>query len=185
MSRVFQNARLVRNVIEILIHAVRALRRGVHRDVVLGTVVHQIGSTLELLQKLTHPPGCDHFHIGAKGVEGQLKPDLVVALTGRSVGQQRGSHAIGHVEHGARDARASYGRAEQISSLVKRVRLDRGEDEIGHKLPLEIFHVDFGRTDGQRLFLHRLEVFLLPDVADKSNHFVAALHQPLQDARGI
>ena len=140
-------------MVKVLVHAVGALGRGIDGNIVFGTIVHEVGPTLEAVQKLSHSPGSDHFQIGSQGVESELETNLVVSFAGSSVGKVLRPHFLCHIQHGTSDTRTGDRSTQKVAALVESIGFDGRVDEVGDELPLQVFDVDFFGPDGQSLSL--------------------------------
>ena len=154
------------------------------RDLVL------LGERDELLARAQIPfaPGRDHGHVGLERVVGELEADLIVALAGGAVGDGVGADLLGDLDLLLGDERAGDRGAEEIESLILRVRPEHREDVVAHELLAQILDEDVLVLDAEELRLapRRLELLALAEIG-REGHDLAAVGglQPFEDDRGV
>ena len=90
----------------------------------------------------------DDLEARIEGMDGDVEPDLVVALARAAVGDRVGALAGGHLDQELRDQRPGERRGERVCPLVQGVRLEMRPHEIGHE-PLAGIH-DIGTRRARR-----------------------------------
>ena len=88
-------------------------------------------------------PGSDDGHIGAEGLQGQLKTHLIVALAGAAMADGVGTLGAGNLHDTLCQNRAGKAGAQQIT-LVICPGLHGGNDVILHKFIGQVFDVQLG-----------------------------------------
>jgi hypothetical protein len=163
---------------QIAIDRVGLLQGRGDRNPVLLAILDAIGSRAQI----PLPPRRDDLELGSERAEGQLEPDLVVALASRSVGHGIAAGLQRHLDLVLRDQRPRQGRSEQVGALVDGVSADGGEDEVVNELLPQIADHAIDRPGGLGLLAKAREIFFLPDVGGEGDDFaVVALLQPVQD----
>jgi hypothetical protein len=98
---VLKDSGLVRAVGKVLVHG-PGLRLGLgDGNTNLLGVLEEVGTSSEALVEDGHAPGGDDLDVGLESVEGELETDLVVTLSGTSVGDGNTSLALGDGDLGA------------------------------------------------------------------------------------
>mmetsp|Transcript_19697 Transcript_19697/g.74561 ORF Transcript_19697/g.74561 Transcript_19697/m.74561 type:complete len:465 (-) Transcript_19697:182-1576(-) len=183
---ILQHAALVGRVVQVLVHGVRRLGRGVDGDAVLGGVRKEILAALELLKELGVTPGRDGHEVGVQRLRAHLEAHLVVALAGRSVGQVLGAFDLRNLHLLLGDARPRQARPQHIPALVHGVGLHGGPDVAGDEILTKILDVALGCAALERLRTDLGEVLLeLAHIGAVADHFKAFFHQPHQDDAGV
>lgn len=173
--RVLENTGLVRAVDEVVVHAPGSLGAGRNGDVVLGGKLEEIGTALELLDKLGKSPWGDDLHGGVASLEGKLEADLVIALAGAAVTKEVAVVLLSNADLSASDDGAGEGGTEEVAVLVDGVALDGAEDNLLDELALEVLNDHALSAKGESLLLNRRPVLLLTDVSEEANDGVALL----------
>src|SRR5699024_8146376 len=179
---VFQVHALVGQVPEVLVLGVVGLAADAQGDVVGLGVVDLLVAALDV----PLAPGGDDGHIGAEGLQGQLKADLVVALAGAAVADGVGALLDGDVGQSLGDAGPGKRSAQQIV-LVLGAELQGGEDVIFDKVLFQVQHIQLGRTGLFGLFFQAVQLGALAHVARHGDDLavVVVFFQPGDDDGGI
>ena len=121
-----------------------------------------------------------------EGVDGDVEPDLVVALAGAAVGDRVGALALGDLDEQLGDQRPGQRRRERIDALVERVRLEMRPDEVRDEPLARVDHVGPRRAGAHRPALDALAQRAATDV-DRQGHDldVELLAQPGDGDRRI
>jgi hypothetical protein len=83
-------------------------------------------------------------------VDGDVEPNLVVALAGAAVGHGVGALAPGDLDEELGDERPGQGRGQRIGALVEGARLEVGPDERGQESLTGVDHIRSRRTGRHR-----------------------------------
>ena len=128
------------------------------------------------------PPRGDDGHIGREVLDGQLEPDLIVALAGAAVGDGVGALFLGDLDEALGDARPRVARAEQVL-LVHRAGLHGRDDVIVYVLVRQVEHVELRRAGLDGLLFEAVELAGLADVAGHGDDFavIVVFLQPGDD----
>lgn len=97
---VLEDAGLVGAVSQVLVHGPGLGLGGCDRNALFGSVGEEIVTTGEALVEDGVTPGGNDLDVGLEGVEGKLKANLVVTLTGATV--RDGKAALALNRHGSR-----------------------------------------------------------------------------------
>ena len=138
--------------------------------------------------QLPFPPRRNHRDVGLERIIGQLETHLVVALAGRPVRHRVGADLFRDLDLSLGDQRPRDRGAEQVLSLVERVRPEHGEDVVAHELLAQILDEDVLRLDAEkeRLGARGREFLALAEIGGEGDDLAAiAGLQPLEDDRGI
>jgi hypothetical protein len=127
--------------------------------------------------------GIPYFlQLRGEGPEGQLEPDLVVALAGGAVRDGVAAGLERHLGLVLRDQRPREGRSEEIGALVDGVSAYGGKDEVADELLANIAHHAVDRSRGPGLLRQAGKLLLLADVGRVGDDLTAVvLLQPVQD----
>ena len=132
------------------------------------------------------PPRRDDLQVRGQGFVGQLEADLIVPLAGAPVRHGVGALGQGDLDLRLGDDRPGERRAEQVLPLVDRVRAQRRETVLAHKLVLRVHDLGPVSAAGQRLLPHRRDVLGLSDVDDHGDDLRAiVLFEPWNDDGGV
>ena len=131
-------------------------------------------------------PGSDDRNIGREILEGQLKANLVVTLTGATVADSIGTLLDSDLGKTLCNAGASVRRAEQVL-LVDSACLNAGNDVIVNVLVGEIENVKLRCACLECLFFKTLKLVRLTDVARNRDYLavVVVFLEPRNDDRRI
>ncbi len=183
VCRILEVEALVAQMPEVLVLAVVGLLGDRNRNVVLRGVLDLVLTALEL----PGAPRGDDGHVGRKGLNGQLKADLVVALAGAAVGDGVSPLGLGDLDNALGDDRPRKGGAEQILVLIDGARLERREHKVVDKFALEILDVELRRAGLDGFLLEAVQLLALPDIGGDRYDFtvVVVLLEPRNDDRGV
>ena len=128
------------------------------------------------------PPGSDDLHIGSKPLDGQLKPNLVVALAGGAVGNGVGTFSQSDFCQLLADDRPGEGGAQQVSFILS-AHLHGRNDDLVHHFVHQIGNDQLAGTGGDGLSFQTFQLVSLTDVAGHGDDFgiVVVLLQPGDD----
>ena len=173
---------LVAQVPEVLILGVVRLAGDLQRHMMRLGVVDFLVTGLDLPLS----PRCDDRHVGCEALDGQLEPDLIVALAGRAV--RDGVCTLGQRDLGqllADDGPCKRG-AEQVF-FIFRVHHDGRDDNLVAHLVGEIGDNQLARAGLDGLFLQSVQLVALTDISRDGDdlRIVVMLLQPRDDDRGI
>ena len=183
---VLQHTTLVRGVEKVLVDRVVGLGLGVDRNSVLGAVGEQVGTSLEALNEFGITPGGDALDGGLERLGAHFETDLVVTLSGGTVGNVGGAFLVGNSDHFLRNAWSGNGSTEQVSALVNGIALDGFKDVVLNKVLAKVGNDALTGTARDGLGLDGGEVFfVLTDVGAESDHVESFLTQPLENDGGI
>jgi len=173
---------LVAQVPQVLVLGVVGLAVDLQGDVVSLGVIDLLVTALDI--PLT--PRSNDGHIGAQGLEGQLKTHLIVALTGAAVADGICTFLDGDIRQSLCDARTCKAGAQQIV-LVLCAELQGGEDVVLHKVLLQVQHVQLGSAGSLGLFFQTIQLRALTHVTGDSDDLavVVVFLQPGNDDGGI
>jgi len=131
-------------------------------------------------------PGGDDGHLRSKALDGQLKTDLVVALTGGAVGDGVRALFLGNLHQLLADDGTCKCRAQQIL-LVACAHFHGGDDDVVHHLIHQIGNVELGCAGLQGLFFQALQLIILTHIAGHGDNLgvVVVLLQPGDDDGSI
>ena len=132
------------------------------------------------------PPGGDDLHLRSEPLDGQFKPDLVVALAGGAMGNGVGPFRQGDFRQLLADDGPGKGGAQQIG-LVLGAHLQSGDDDVVHHLVHQVGHNQLAGAGGNGLGLQALQLIGLAHIAGNGNDLgiVVVLLQPGDDDRRI
>ena len=165
---------------QISVHRKRGLATFVfgHGDLVL----FGIGDKSFTGVQIPFTPWRDHANIRIAGIVGQLKPHLVIALTGGAVTYGVGTCRCGNLNLAFGDEWAGNRRAEQIHTLIKGVGAKHWKDVITHKFLAQIFDVNFPDAQHLGLGARRLKLFALTQIGGKCHNLAGiGLLQPFKN----
>ena len=128
------------------------------------------------------PPGGDNLHLGGKALDGQLKPDLVVALAGAAVADGVGPLLFGNFNQPLGDDRTGEGGAQKVV-LVLGPHHHGGDNHLVHHLVGEVLHIELGGAGFDGFFLQAVQLGALAHVAGDGDDLrvVVVLLQPGDD----
>ena len=124
---------------QILILRIIGLFRDLQRDIV-GLC---IGDLLLSGVQLPETPGSDHIHLRGKGLDGQLKADLVIPLSRTAVADGIGPLLFRDLNNALGDQRAGKGGPQQVI-LISRSSFHCGNDILLHEFLLQILDIQLG-----------------------------------------
>ena len=178
VARILQVQALVAQVPQVFVLGVVGLPVDLQGDVVGLGVLDLLLPGLDA----PLPPGGDDGHIGGEVLDGQLKPDLVVALAGAAVADGIGSLLLGDLHQGLGDAGPGMGGTQQIL-LVDGPGLEAGHDIVGGILFRQVQHIELAGTGGDGLLLQALQFVRLAHIAGDGDDLAApvVLLQPGDD----
>ena len=132
------------------------------------------------------PPGGDDLHVRVKVHDGQLKPDLVVALAGAAVADRVGPLGLGDLHHPLGQHRPGKAGAQQVALIVG-AGLHGGDDVVVHKFVGQILDVQLAGPRGLGPGFQPVQLAGLADVAADGDDFavVVVLFQPGDDDGGV
>ena len=110
------------------------------------------------------PPGGDDGHFGGEPLDGQLEPDLVVALAGAAVGDGVGALGLGDLHQLLADDGPCEGGAQQVL-LIAGAHLQGGPDDLLHHLVGEVGHDELAGAGLEGLLLQAVQLVVLAHVA--------------------
>ena len=108
-------------------------------------------------------PGGDDGHLGSKALDGQLEPDLVVALAGAAVGDGVGALSLGDLHQLLGNDGPGEGGAQQVL-LVAGAHLHGGDDDLIDHLVGQIRDVQLGGAGFDGLLLQPLQLVVLAHI---------------------
>ena len=179
---VLQIEALVAQVPQVLILGVVGLTVDLQGDVVCLGVVDLLVTALDV--PLT--PRSDDRHIGAEGLQGQLKTHLIVALAGAAVADGVCALLDGDVRQRLGDAGTCEAGAQQVV-FVLCAKLQGGEDVVLDKVLLQVEDVQLGGAGLLGFLLQTVQLGALTDIAGDGDDLavVVVLLQPGNDDGGI
>ena len=128
------------------------------------------------------PPRGDDLHVRGKPLDGQLKPNLIVALAGRAVAD--GVRALGqsNFRQLLADNGTGKGGAQQVS-LILGVHFQGGDDDLVHHLVHQIGDDQLACAGGDGLGFQSFQLVGLTDVAGYGDDLgvVVVFLQPRDD----
>ena len=131
-------------------------------------------------------PGGDDGHVGRKGLDAQLKADLVVALAGAAVADGVAAFLLGDLHQVLGDGRAGEAGAQQIGALVLGPGLQGGEDVVVDELVGQVQHIQLGSAGLDGLFLQAVQLGALAHVSGGGDDLAAVVFlQPGNDDGGV
>jgi len=167
------------------VHGIGRLLAGlgeIHRDLVLGSVVHQLLAR----EQVPLAPGGDDLDARLERIGAQLEAHLVVALAGGAVRDGVGAGLVGDFDQALGDQRTGDGSTQQVLTFVDGVGAEHREDEVTHEFFAQVVDVDFLDAHGLGLGAGRLDLLALAEVGGEGHHFaVIGVLQPLEDHRGV
>ena len=179
---VFQVKPLVAQVPQVLVLGVVGLPADLQGDVMGFGEVDLLVPGLDV----PLPPGGDDLHVRGEPLDGQLKPNLIVALAGsavadgvRSLGQRNLSQLLA-------DDGTGKGGAQQVS-LILGVHFQGGDDDLVHHLVHQVGDDQLAGASGDGLGLQSLQLIGLTDVAGHGDDLgvIVVFLQPGDDDRCI
>ena len=178
----FQIQTLVAQVPQVLVLGIVGLAVDLQGDVVSLGVIDLLVTALDV--PLT--PRSNDGHIGAQGLEGQLKTHLIVALTGAAVADGICAFLDGDIRQSLGDAGTCKAGAQQVV-LVLCAELQGGEDVVLHKVLLQVQHVQLGSAGSLGLFFQTIQLRALSHVTGDSDDLavVVVFLQPGNDDGGV
>ena len=131
-------------------------------------------------------PGGDDLHLGGEALDGQLEPDLVVALAGAAVADGVGALLLGDIHQALGDDGTGKGGAQQIV-LVLGTHHHRGDDHVVHHLVGQVLNVQLGGTGLDGLLLQTVQLAALAHVGGDGDDLgvIVVLLQPGDDDGSI
>ena len=131
-------------------------------------------------------PRSNDGHIGAQGLEGQLKTHLIIALAGAAVADGVCAFLDGDIRQSLGDAGTCKAGAQQVV-LVLCAELQGGEDVVLHEVLLQVQHVQFGSAGSLGLFFQTIQLRALTHVTGDSDDLavVVVFLQPGNDDGGV
>ena len=182
VGRTLEVEALMAQVPQVLILGVVGLTVDLQGDVVSLGVVDLLVTALDV--PLT--PGSDDGHIGAQGLEGQLKTHLIIALAGAAVADGVCAFLDGDVGQSLCDAGTCEAGAQQVV-LILCAELQGGEDVVFDEVLLQVEDVQLGSAGSLSLLFQTVQLSTLTHVAGDSDDFavVVILFQPGNDDGGI
>src|SRR5881397_2792966 len=131
-------------------------------------------------------PWRNNFEMRRKCLVCELKPHLIVALAGTSVGNGISTFFQRDLNLALGQKRPRDGGSKQILSFVHGAGFNERPEVFGYELMAEIFDIAFGSTGTDRFFFETLQLIILADVAGHSDDFATVvLLEPWNDDRGI
>ena len=183
---ILEASRFVGGVEKVLVDGVVGLGLGIDRDSVLFAVGKEILSSLEGLDEFGITPWGDAFDGRRQGLGAHLESDLVISLSGSTVGNVLGVVLGGDANHFLGNARTGDGGTEEVSSLVDSVGLDAVKNVIGDEFLSQIGNDTLAGTNCQSLGLDGGEIFLeLSNVGAKGDDVKSLFAQPFEDNGSI
>ena len=178
----FQIQTLVAQMPQVLVLGIVGLAVDLQGDVVSLGVIDLLVTALDI--PLT--PRSNDGHIGAQGLEGQLKTHLIVALTGAAVADGICAFLDGDISQSLCNAGTCKAGAQQVV-LVLRAELQGGEDVVLHKVLLQVQHVQLGSAGSLGLFFQTIQLGALTHVTGDSDDLavVVIFLQPGNDDGGV
>ena len=178
----FQIEALVAQVPQVLVLGIVGLAVDLQGDVVSLGVVDLLVTALDI--PLT--PRSNDGHIGAQGLEGQLKTHLIIALAGAAVADGVCAFLDGDIRQSLGDAGTCKAGAQQVV-LVLCAELQGGEDVVLHKVLLQVQHIQLGCAGSLGLFFQTIQLRALTHVTGDSDDLavVVVFLQPGNDDGGI
>mmetsp|Transcript_1192 Transcript_1192/g.2700 ORF Transcript_1192/g.2700 Transcript_1192/m.2700 type:complete len:239 (+) Transcript_1192:700-1416(+) len=179
---VLEASGFVRSVEQVLVDRVVGLGLGIDGDRVLFAVGQEILSSLEGLDEFGITPWGHALDGRTQGLGAHFESNLIVSLSGGTVGNVLGSGFGGDANHFLGNAGAGNRGSEQVTSLVNGVGFDAVKDIVGNKFLSEISNDTLAGTDGQSLGLNgRKVLFELSHVGAKGDDVKAFFAEPLED----
>ena len=131
-------------------------------------------------------PRGDDLHLGGEALDGQLEPDLIVALSGAAVGNGVGALGLGDLHQPLGDDGPGKGGAQQVV-LVLGAHHHGGDDNVVHHLVHQILDVQLGRAGLDGLLLQTVQFVALTHVGGHGDDLgvIVVFLQPGDDNRGI
>ena len=159
VGRVFEVETLVTQVPEVLVLGIVGLAGDLQRHVVRLGIVDLFVTRLDVPLS----PRGDDGHVGREALDGQLEPDLVVALAGRAVGNGVGAFGQRDLGELLADDGPRKGGAEQVL-LILGIHHDGRDDDLVAHLVGEVGDDELARAGLDGLFLQTVELVALADV---------------------
>ena len=182
VGRVLEIEPLVGEVPHVLVLGVVGLAGNLQRDVMRFGVRNFILPAFEV----PDPPRRDDRHVGGECLDGQLKPDLVVALSGAAVADGVGALCLGDLDDPLGDQRPCEGGSQQIFAFIDRPRLDGRYDEILGEFIGKVFDIELRCAGLEGFFLKPVEFRALADVGGYGDDLAAVVFlEPGDDHRGV
>ena len=154
----------------------------VYLDLVLFTKLYQRFPGIQV----PLAPRCNYSDIRLQSVDTQLKPDLIITLTGRTMGDRLGTCLVGNVYQTLGYQRPRDAGTQKILTLVNGVAAEHREYKIPNKLFAHVVDEYFFHPHARSLLSCGLQFFPLPQVSRVGNDLtVISLLQPLQDHRSV
>ena len=124
--------------------------------------------------------------MGREAGGAQFKADLVVALSGGTVGDGVRSFLEGDLEHALGDAGTGNGGAQEVAAFVDRVGLEHGKDEVAGELLPHVADEALAGPGVEGLFLESVQFVPLADVCAEGDDVRAVgLLQPGEQDGGV
>ena len=132
------------------------------------------------------PPRRNNLQMRSQRLDGQLEPDLVVALAGCAVGNGHRAFLFGNAGQRLGDDRPRHRGTQQVFPFVHRTGFQRGPDVFGNERFPQILHKDLAGAGFDRLLFDKFQVVALADVGAYGDDFVTVVFdQPGNDDGSI
>lgn len=172
---------LVRAVSSVLVHGPWLGLGGRNWDASLGGVLEEIVASGKAVVELWKSPWSDDLDIWLESEESKLEADLVVTLSGATVGDDGAALLLSDINHAAGDDWASERGTKEVDTLVDGVTLDSWDALLVNELLADVHNVAGNGSDLQRLGLSGLEVLLLANVGHDADNVITLLDEPSKD----
>lgn len=140
---------------------------------------------LETIKELVIAPGGNDLDFRIDGVESQLEPHLIIALTGAAMGNVLTVSGKGSSHLATSNDGTGQTSAKKVLILVDGVALNGFPAELLDELALQIINDHLFGADLKGLLLDGSPVLLLSDIGKVADDRVTFLQEIVQDCRGI
>ena len=123
--------------------------------------------------QIPHPPRRDHPDVRLQRIVGELEADLVVALAGGTVTDGIGTDRAGDLDLPLGDQRPGDRSAEQVHSLVKRVRPEHRKDVVADEVLAQVLDEDLLDPQHLRFGARQFQLLALADVGGEGDDLAA------------
>lgn len=185
-SGIFEASRFVGGVEKIFVDRVVGLGLGIDGDGVFLAVGQQILSSLEGFDEFGVTPRGDTSDGRGKSLGAHFESNLIVTLSGGSVGDVLGTLFGGNSDHFLGDARSGNRGTEKVSAFVDGIRFDAVENVIGNEFLSQVSDDALTGADSEGLGFNGREVFLeLTNVGAEGDDVESLFAQPFENNGGI
>ena len=172
LFREFQDATFVREVPQVSVFGVNLLLAdAVQRNLVGGSVVDSVFAAMEV--PLGVLPRSNDLELRVQGGVGQFETDLVVTLTGSTVGHSVGAFLLGNLHLVLGDERTGERGSQEVGAFVLGASADGGPNVVFEEFLLEVENVALAGASLESLVFEGLGIreVVLTEVGGESDHF--------------